>query len=305
METETYHDTPYLDLLRDVLSNGVSRGDRTGTGTRGVFGRQLRFDISTHVPILTTKRIYWKSCILELLWFLRGQTNVRHLQERGVKIWNGNSTREFLDANGLSHLEDGELGPIYGFQWRHFGGKYLPEGGEDEKRGRGDGGFDQIQYIIRELKTNPTSRRLVLSAWNPQQMSGMALPPCHIMCQFYVEEPNTPYTLPKLSCHMYQRSVDVFLGLPFNILSYTALTYLLAEIVGMTPHELIISTGDTHIYNDHLQQVWEQLSRSPFPSPTMKISSATKEKELENVELEDFEITDYVFHPAIVGAMSA
>ena len=237
----------------------------------------------------------WRSCIKELLWFLKGDTTVKTLQEQGVKIWNANTTREFLDKNNKKHIKEGEIGAGYGFQWRHFGGEYgsnLP------------GGVDQIEYIINEIKSNPMSRRIYLSAWNPSQMDDMALPPCHVSCQFYID--NDDNGEPKhLSCHLYQRSVDCFLGLPFNIFSYTVLTYLLAKICNLHPKELIISTGDTHIYKNHIEQVKLQIEREPYPSPQLILNSSIKTKKIEEFTINDFELLNYNYHPAILGEMSA
>lgn len=288
-------DNTYIELLRYVLKNGKERKDRTGTDTISCFGQQLKFDISTSVPVLTTKKMAWRSCIKELLWFLKGDTTVKTLQEQGVKIWNANTTREFLDKNDKKHIKEGEIGAGYGFQWRHFGGEYgsnLP------------GGVDQIEYIINEIKTNPMSRRIYLSAWNPSQMDDMALPPCHVSCQFYID--NDDNGEPKhLSCHLYQRSVDCFLGLPFNIFSYTVLTYLLAKICNLHPKELIISTGDTHIYKNHIEQVKLQIEREPYPSPQLILNSSIKTKKIEEFTINDFELLNYNYHPAILGEMSA
>jgi thymidylate synthase len=273
--------------VRDILLNGEQRTDRTGTGTIALFGKQMRFDISQSIPILTTKKMYWKSCIIELLWFLRGDTDITFLKENGVNIWNGNTTREYLDANGLQHIPERNIGKGYGFQWRRFGGE------ED-----GGGGFDQIKHIIHLLKTQPNSRRIFMSSWNPAQMRDMALPPCHVSAQFYVDNNR------RLSCHMYQRSVDCFLGLPFNILSYAVLTYVLATICDMTPYELIISTGDTHIYNNHLEQIQEQLERIPFSPPTLRVNPDIKYKEIEDITIEDFEVIGYCHHPPLKAKMA-
>ena len=331
-------DNPYIELLKYVLNNGKERKDRTGTDTISCFGQQLKFDISTSVPVLTTKKMAWRSCIIELLWFLKGDTNVKTLQEQGVKIWNANTTREFLDKNNKTHIKEGEIGAGYGFQWRHFGGDYnfastsFPQNsfsptlrsGENvnlrnstersveedpfsvacEEKSNLPGGVDQIEYIINEIKTNPMSRRIYLSAWNPLQMNDMALPPCHVSCQFYVD--NDDNGEPKhLSCHLYQRSVDCFLGLPFNIFSYTVLTYLLAKICNLQPKELIISTGDTHIYKNHIEQVKLQIEREPYPSPQLELKPFILTKKIEEITINDFELLNYNYHPAILGEMSA
>ncbi|MDB5498936.1 MAG: thymidylate synthase [Phenylobacterium sp.] len=254
----------YLDLLADVLANGVERGDRTGTGTLGVFGRQMRFDLARGFPLLTTKKLHRKSIILELLWFLRGDTNVRWLQERGVSIWN-----EWAD-------DAGELGPVYGKQWRSW---TAPDGRV----------IDQIAAVVEGLKTNPTSRRHIVSAWNPAEVEDMALPPCHCLFQFFVADG-------KLSCQLYQRSADVFLGVPFNIASYALLTLMVAQVTGLEPGEFVHTLGDAHLYLNHLDQAREQLSREPLPLPVMRIAPRD---DLFAFEFEDFLLEGYRAHPSI------
>ena len=255
----------YLDLLADVLQNGARKTDRTGTGTLSVFGRQLRFDIADRFPLLTTKKLHTKSILTELLWFLRGDTNVKWLQERGVTIWD-----EWAD-------ETGNLGPVYGYQWRHW---RTPDGRE----------IDQIHNLIGSLKTKPDSRRHIVSAWNPADVDKMALPPCHALFQFYVANG-------KLSCQMYQRSADLFLGVPFNIASYAALTLMVAQVTDLKPGEFVLTLGDAHIYLNHLDQVREQLTRSPRPFPKLKLNPAVKE--LLEFRYEDFTLEGYDPHPAI------
>ncbi|MEB7446399.1 thymidylate synthase [Arthrobacter koreensis] len=257
--------TPYEDLLRDILAHGTPKSDRTGTGTRSVFGRQMRFDLSESFPLITTKRVHFKSVALELLWFLRGDSNVRWLQERGVTIWD-----EWAD-------DDGELGPVYGVQWRSWP---TPDGGQ----------IDQIAKLIDGLKNNPDSRRHIVTAWNPAEVENMALPPCHAMFQFYVADG-------KLSCQLYQRSADTFLGVPFNIASYALLTLMVAQQVGLEPGEFVWTGGDVHIYDNHLDQVTEQLSRSPFPYPKLRLRR--KPASIFDYELDDFEVLDYQHHPGI------
>ncbi|MFJ2507287.1 thymidylate synthase [Arthrobacter citreus] len=257
--------TPYEDLLRDILAHGTQKSDRTGTGTRSVFGRQMRFDLSESFPLITTKRVHFKSVALELLWFLRGDSNVRWLQERGVTIWD-----EWAD-------DDGELGPVYGVQWRSWP---TPDGGQ----------IDQIAKLIDGLKNNPDSRRHIVTAWNPAEVENMALPPCHAMFQFYVADG-------KLSCQLYQRSADTFLGVPFNIASYALLTLMVAQQVGLEPGEFVWTGGDVHIYDNHLDQVTEQLSRSPFPYPKLRLRR--KPASIFDYELDDFEVLDYQHHPGI------
>jgi thymidylate synthase len=257
--------TPYEDLLRDVMANGTAKSDRTGTGTRSVFGRQIRYDLAQGFPLITTKRVHFKSVALELLWFLRGDSNAKWLQERGVKIWN-----EWADAGG-------ELGPVYGVQWRSWP---TPDGGH----------IDQIANLVEELKNNPDSRRHIVSAWNVAEIKNMALPPCHAFFQFYVADG-------KLSCQLYQRSADMFLGVPFNIASYALLTLMLAQQVGLEPGEFIWTGGDVHVYDDHVDQVREQLSREPYPYPTLNI--LRKPGSIFDYSLEDFEVANYQHHPAI------
>jgi len=254
----------YLNLLADILENGVQRGDRTGVGTLGVFGRQMRFDLSQGFPLLTTKKLHRKSIILELLWFLRGDTNVRWLQERGVSIWD-----EWADPTG-------ELGPVYGKQWRSWA---APDGRV----------IDQIAQVVEALKTNPNSRRHIVSAWNPAEVEDMALPPCHCLFQFFVADG-------KLSCQLYQRSADVFLGVPFNIASYALLTLMMAKVTGLQPGEFVHTLGDAHLYLNHLDQAKLQLSREPLPLPQLHIAA---KDDLFAFEFEDFQLEGYRAHPSI------
>jgi thymidylate synthase len=272
LETTPLADHPeqqYLDLLADILAHGVQRGDRTGTGTIGVFGRQMRFDLAQGFPLLTTKKLHRKSIILELLWFLRGDTNVRWLQERGVSIWD-----EWADA-------EGELGPVYGRQWRSW---TAPDGRV----------IDQIANVIESLKTNPESRRHIVSAWNPAEVEDMALPPCHCLFQFYVAEG-------KLSCQLYQRSADVFLGVPFNIASYALLTMMMAKVVGLEPGEFVHTLGDAHLYLNHLDQAREQLTRAPLPLPVLEIADKT---DLFGFDYEDFKLRGYKAHDRIAAPIA-
>jgi thymidylate synthase len=257
----------YLNLLSEVLTHGVPKNDRTGVGTRSVFGRQLRFALGDKFPLLTTKKLHLKSIIYELLWFLRGDTNVKWLQERGVTIWD-----EWADENG-------NLGPVYGYQWRHW---RAPDGRE----------LDQIAQVLQSLKKTPDSRRHIVSAWNPADVDKMALPPCHALFQFYVANGN-------LSCQMYQRSADLFLGVPFNIASYAALTLMIAQVTGLKPGDFVLTLGDAHIYLNHLDQVREQLSsaRPPRPFPKLKLNGEVTE--LLDFRFEDFTLEGYDPHPAI------
>jgi thymidylate synthase len=257
--------TPYEDLLRDVLASGTHKSDRTGTGTTSVFGRQIRFDLTKSFPLITTKRVHFKSVAVELLWFLRGETNVKWMQDQGVTIWN-----EWADA-------DGDLGPVYGVQWRSWP---TPDGGH----------IDQIAELMDSLKSNPDSRRHIVSAWNVSELRDMALPPCHAFFQFYVADG-------KLSCQLYQRSADMFLGVPFNIASYSLLTLMLAQQAGLEPGEFVWTGGDVHIYDDHVDQVAEQLTREPYPYPQLRI--LRKPASIFDYNFEDFELQNYQHHPAI------
>lgn len=305
----TDHRSPeqaYLDLAKDVLLYGKHRDDRTGTGTISLFGKQMHFDISDNkLPLLTTKQVPWKSCIKELLWFMRGDTDSKILQKQGVRIWDGNTSRSFLDARGLHHYPEGVLGPGYGWQWRFFGAKYDVKYANTSVLTSSQlsdiGGFDQIQYILDELKHNPFSRRIFLSAWNPAFSNEMSLVPCHVSCQFYVEVIDDKK---HISCHMYQRSADIFLGEPWNILSYSILTHILAKKSNMLPHKLVISIGDAHIYNDHLDVIQAQLQRSPRPSPVLHVSEDVATKNISDITVDDFSVIGYFPHPKLAAKMS-
>jgi len=255
----------YLDLLRHIKTHGTIKGDRTGTGTISTFGYQMRFDLSQGFPLLTTKKLHLRSIIYELLWFLRGETNIQYLHDHKVTIWD-----EWADANG-------ELGPIYGYQWRSWP---TPDGGH----------IDQITQLIDQIRNNPNSRRLIVSAWNVAEIDKMALPPCHSLFQFYVADG-------KLSCQLYQRSADVFLGVPFNIASYALLTMMIAQVTGQTPGDFVHTLGDAHIYLNHQEQVEEQLSRTPRPLPTMKLNPEVKS--IFDFQYEDFTLEGYDPYPTI------
>ncbi len=257
--------TPYEDLLRQVLETGTAKADRTGTGTTSLFGAQLRFNLAEGFPLITTKRVHFKSLAYELLWFLRGESNVRWLQQNGVSIWD-----EWAD-------QDGELGPVYGVQWRSWP---APNGEH----------IDQISQVIETLRTNPDSRRIIVSAWNVAELPQMALAPCHAFFQFYVADD-------KLSCQLYQRSADMFLGVPFNIASYAMLTHMIAAQTGLGVGDFIWTGGDCHIYDNHLEQVAEQLTREPYPAPKLRI--VTPRESIFDYEFTDFEVVDYQHHPAI------
>ena len=257
----------YLDLLRDVMENGVDKMDRTGVGTRSVFGRQMRFDLNKGFPLLTTKKMHLKSIIYELLWFIKGDTNVKYLQDHGVRIWN-----EWADENG-------DLGPIYGSQWRNWNGE----------------GIDQLAQVIETLKHNPNDRRMIVSAWNVAKVPEMKLPPCHMMFQFYVANN-------KLSCMLYQRSCDMFLGVPFNIASYALLTMMMAQVCGLELGEFVHTLGDTHIYHNHFEQVREQLSREPLDLPQMKINPCVKN--INDFVFEDFTLENYNSYGKLEGKVA-
>ena len=255
----------YLQLLQHILDNGVNKSDRTGTGTRSCFGYQLRFDLEQGFPLVTTKKLHVKSIIHELLWFIKGETNIKYLTENGVSIWN-----EWAD-------EHGELGPVYGKQWRSW------EGADGKV-------YDQLMDVIRQIKTNPDSRRIIISAWNVADLPRMALMPCHTMFQFYVAEG-------RLSCQLYQRSADVFLGVPFNIASYALFTMMIAQVCGLKPGEFIHTFGDVHLYNNHFEQAQLQLTRTPLPLPQMKLNPEVRN--IEEFSYEDFTLENYQHHPPI------
>ena len=287
----------YLDLMRSILTKGEARPDRTGVGTLAIFGTQMRFDIEHSVPFITTKYLAWKMVIYELLWFLSGSCDSRILQKNGVNIWKGNSSREFLDSVGLDKYIEGDIGPLYSHSFRFFGAEYT--GCESNYTNKG---FDQLKHIIHTLKTDPYSRRHLMTTFNPSVVDQCALMPCHgIAIQFYVSgDEEYPY----LSCHVYCRSSDTFLGLPFNIASYSILTYLIAKIVGMRPKDLIISTGDTHIYASHIEQVKAQLTRNPLPFPKLTINDSVKTKDISEITIDDFQVDGYIYHPSIKAPMA-
>ncbi len=262
----------YEDFMRHVLETGVAKSDRTGTGTRSVFGHQMRFDLSEGFPLVTTKKVHLKSIILELLWFLRGDSNVKWLQERGCTIWD-----EWA-------RDDGDLGPVYGVQWRSWP---TPDGGH----------IDQVAEVVKQLKTNPDSRRIIVSAWNVADLPKMALMPCHAFFQFYVAPGDSPSARGKLSCQLYQRSADIFLGVPFNIASYALLTHMLAQQCGLDVGDFIWTGGDCHIYDNHVEQVKTQLDRDAFPFPLLNIRR--KPASIFDYEYDDFEVLDYQHHAPI------
>lgn len=293
----THGEYEYLNLLREIL-NKNERSDRTGVGTKSLFARQLRFDISRSVPFLTTKQLAWKSVLKELLWFIQGKTDSKLLEEQKVMIWKGNSTREFLDNRGLNHYVEGDIGEMYGFNWRYYGAEY--KGCCNDYTGQG---YDQLKQLIENLKNDPFSRRHMITTFNPATAKNGTLLPCHgIVSQFYVDEDKSEQK--HLSCHVYCRSSDCFLGLPFNIASYAIFTYIIAKLVDMKPKELIISTGDTHIYLNHLEQVKTQLERDPLPFPILEISDEIKNKDLNDINENDFNLVGYLHHPVIKASMA-
>jgi thymidylate synthase len=290
-EEEQHEEQQYLDLVRSILVNGHVEQGRNGV-TKSIFGSSMRFSLKNgKIPILTTKKVAWKTCLQELLWFIRGETDNTILQKQGLHIWDGNASKDFVSQVGLAHYPEGILGPIYGYQWRHFNAPYDVRNGVvlDENQN----GIDQLQYIIDQLKNPATrnSRRLIMTAWNPCQLNKMVLPPCHVMCQFNVHDGN------KLSCAMYQRSVDVPIGSPFNIASYCFLTHLLAKHCSLEAYEFIYFMGNCHIYQEHLETIKTQISRVPFPFPSLEI--VNKRENINDYLVSDFKLIDYQCHEPI------
>ena len=277
---------PYLDLLEKVLTEGQVREDRTGTGTVGVFGHQMRFDLADGFPLLTTKKLHLRSILHELLWFLSGQTHVAPLQEAGVRIWNDWATAEQTARFGR---KEGDLGPVYGHQWRNFGATLQPDGSY------ADDGVDQIMRLVETIRTNPNSRRMIVTGWNPKEADQVALPPCHTLFQFYVQDG-------RLSCQLYQRSADIFLGVPFNIASYSLLLMMLAQVCDLQPGEFVHTMGDAHLYSNHLDQARLQLQREVRPRPRMILDPSVRE--LLDFQFEHFQLTEYDPHPHIKAAVS-
>jgi thymidylate synthase len=284
----------YLNLMQQILDTQFNdvRTNRTDITTLSIFGPQLEFDLKLGFPLLTTKRVFFRGMFEELMWFIRGETNNNILTDKNVHIWDGNASPEFMKRRGLEHYPPGELGPIYGYSWRHFGGNYNP----NNLNHQNEGGVDQLANVIHLLKNDPFSRRIILLGWNPSVLDQVALPPCHMMCQFYVSQQN------ELSCKLYLRSNDLFLGAPFNIASYSLLTHMLAHICNLKVGKLIYTIGDAHIYSNHIEQVKEQLSRSPRPFPTLKIVKEVNS--IEEFTLEHFQIDNYDPHPTIKAPMA-
>jgi len=281
----THDEYQYLNLIGQILEYGNKKGDRTGVGTKSIFGVQMRFNLRDQFPLLTTKRVFWRGLAEELLWFVSGCTNAKKLSEKKVHIWDANGSRAFLDSRGLQHREEGDLGPVYGFQWRHFGAEYV-----DMHTDYSGKGVDQLAEVIHTIKTNPNDRRIIMSAWNPPDLPKMALPPCHAFVQFYVCNG-------ELSCQLYQRSGDMGLGVPFNIASYSLLTYMIAHICDLKPGDFVHTLGDAHVYLNHIEPLKEQLKRTPRPFPTLEI--VRNVREIDDFKIEDFVLHGYKPHPKI------
>ncbi|CAD5230642.1 unnamed protein product [Bursaphelenchus okinawaensis] len=290
-EDKNVDELNYLNQIREILFKGYEKGDRTGTGTISHFGMQARYSLRNgNMPLLTTKKVHWKAIVEELLWFIKGETNSKTLSAKGVKIWDANGSREFLDQYGFKHREVGDLGPIYGFQWRHFGAEY--EGPDADYTGKG---VDQLAELIEQIKITPDSRRLILCAWNVKDIPEMALPPCHTLCQFYVRDG-------LLSCQLYQRSGDMGLGVPFNIASYSLLTHMIAHVCGLEADEFVHTLGDAHIYSNHIEPLKEQLKREPRPFPKIKIDQNIKS--IDDFTFESIQLEGYDPYPPIKMAMA-
>lgn len=295
---KSHQEYEYLNLMRDILDNGHQREDRTQVGTKSIFARQMRFDISKTIPVVTTKFLPWKMVLKELLWFLQGKTDSKVLEAQGVGIWKGNSTRAFLDQRGLTHYQEGDIGPMYGYSWRHWGHPY--QGCSADYTGQG---YDQLTELIENLKKDPFSRRHLLTTYNPSEVKNSVLAPCHGVATMYYVEKDAEDQL-HLSCHVVCRSSDTFLGLSFNIASYAMMTQIIAKKCSMKPKELILSTGDTHIYLNHLNQVQEQLGREPLPFPILDINDSVRDKPFEEITVDDFNLVGYIYHPVIKAPMA-
>jgi len=302
-ELQRHEEYQYLHLLEDIMENGIQKGDRTGVGTKSIFGTQLKFDLQKGFPLLTTKKTFLRGIFEELMWFIRGETDSKILEEKKVNIWKGNTSVDALKKLGLPYAE-GEAGPIYGFQWRNFNGTYrIAKSSMDATRGKKfvftqSNGVDQLAKVVDTINNNPNDRRMLVSAWNPQQISQMALPPCHILYQFYVADG-------QVHCQWYQRSVDSLIGLPFNIASYALLTHIIAKITDNDVGTLTYCGGDTHIYNNHFDQVIEQISRTPYSFPTLKIEKSINSLEqAEMLQFSDIILENYECHPSIKAEMA-
>ena len=291
----------YLDSLQHILDHGEVRNDRTGTGTLSVFGLQTRYDLSQGFPLFTTKRVYWKGVVEELVWFIKGDTNSQSLSQKGVHIWDENGAREFLDKRGLQHHEEGDLGPVYGFQWRHFGAHY--KGPKSKGHDYENKGIDQLRQCIDQIKKDPFSRRIIMSAWNVSDLDDMALPPCHVMCQFYVsfrkdgpKDGPKDEKKPRLSCQLYQRSADMMLGVPFNVASYALLLHVVAKMCDLDVGEFVHTIGDAHIYLNHIDGAKEQLGRKPLVLPSIVLKDGI---DIDNFTADDVQLVGYVSHGGI------
>lgn len=287
---ESHEEYMYLRLVQEIISDGNPKDDRTGTGTWSKFGSQMRFNLRRTFPLLTTKKVFWRGVVEELLWFISGSTNAKVLQEKGIHIWDGNASRDYLDSIGLTDREEGDLGPVYGFQWRHFGARYT-----DMHADYSGQGFDQLFDVIHKIKNNPDDRRIILSAWNPSDLKLMALPPCHMFAQFYVANG-------ELSCQMYQRSADMGLGVPFNIASYALLTCMIAHVCDLVPGDFIHVIGDAHVYRTHIRPLQEQLQKLPKPFPILKINP--EKKNIDSFVAADFKLVGYDPHQKIEMKMA-
>ena len=279
-------ESQYINLIKHILENGISKDDRTGIGTLSIFSYNMTFNLRESFPLLTTKKVYWKGVVEELLWFISGSTDSNVLKEKGVRIWEGNSSREFLDSQGLSHYDQGDIGAGYGFQWRHFGAKYTNM--YDSYEGKG---IDQLKDVIYKIKNTPDDRRIIMSAWNPSDIDKMALPPCHIFVQFWVDTNKK-----ELHSQMYQRSCDVGLGVPFNIASYALLTCIIAKLCDLTPGDFHYCMGDTHIYKNHIDAMKLQITRDPYDFPKINIKDIT---DIDNIKFDDIELIDYKYYENI------
>ena len=286
MELMELMELQYINLIKHILKNGISKDDRTGIGTLSIFSYNMTFNLRESFPLLTTKKVYWKGVVEELLWFISGSTDSNVLKEKGVRIWEGNSSREFLDSQGLSHYDQGDIGAGYGFQWRHFGAKYTNM--YDSYEGQG---VDQLKDVIYKIKNTPDDRRIIMSAWNPTDLDKMALPPCHIFVQFWVDSNKK-----ELHSQMYQRSCDVGLGVPFNIASYALLTCIIAKLCDLTPGDFHYCMGDTHIYKNHIDAIKLQITRDPYDFPKINIKDIT---DIDNIKFDDIELIDYKYYENI------
>ncbi|KAG6711673.1 hypothetical protein I3842_05G067200 [Carya illinoinensis] len=287
---ERHEELVYLRMVQEIISDGTLKDDRTGTGTLSKFGCQMRFNLRKTFPLLTTKKVFWRGVVEELLWFISGSTNAKVLQEKGIHIWDGNASRDYLDSIGLTDREEGDLGPVYGFQWRHFGARYT-----DMHADYTGQGFDQLLDVLNKVKNNPNDRRIILSAWNPSDLKLMALPPCHMFAQFYVANG-------ELSCQMYQRSADMGLGVPFNIASYALLTCMIAHVCDLNPGDFTHVIGDAHVYRTHVRPLQEQLQKLPKPFPILRINP--ERKNIESFVAGDFKLIGYDPHQKIEMKMA-